>query len=266
MDLNELKAGMKATWNAGDYDGFARYMEPGAADLVDAWGVEPGQRLLDVACGAGQVAICAARKGITVTGCDIAPNWVEAARRRAAEESLDATFDEADAEALPYEDDSFDVVTSLFGAMFAPRPEKVAAELLRVVRPGGRIWMGNWTPDSFPAAMFRTVASYVPPAADVPSPVLWGDEATVQVRLAGASEVRVQKRLYSKWMYPFPVRDVLDFFCANFGPLVRGLPQLDAEQQAALREDLLSVFDAYNRGTEDLTMLEGQFLNVEAVR
>jgi SAM-dependent methyltransferase len=234
MDLNELKAGMKATWNAGDYDGFARYMEPGAADLVDAWGVEPGQRLLDVACGAGQVAICAARKGITVTGCD--------------------------------EDDSFDVVTSLFGAMFAPRPEKVAAELLRVVRPGGRIWMGNWTPDSFPAAMFRTVASYVPPAADVPSPVLWGDEATVQVRLAGASEVRVQKRLYSKWMYPFPVRDVLDFFCANFGPLVRGLPQLDAEQQAALREDLLSVFDAYNRGTEDLTMLEGQFLNVEAVR
>jgi SAM-dependent methyltransferase len=169
LDMTAVKTRMKAAWEAGDYATFATYMEPGAVDLLEAWGVEPGQRLLDVGCGAGQLAIPAARMGLEATGVDIAANLVARARERAAAEGLSARFDEGDAEALPYEDGSFDIVASIFGAMFAPRPERVAAELLRVCRPGGRVLMGNWTPGSFPAQMFRTVARYVPPP-DVPPP------------------------------------------------------------------------------------------------
>ena len=202
-DMAVVKTRMKHAWEAGDYGTFATYMEPGAVDLLKVWGVEPGQRLLDVGCGAGQLALPAARMGLEATGVDIATNLVARARERAAAEGLGARFDEGDAEALPYEDDSFDIVASIFGAMFAPRPERVAAELQRVCRPGGRILMGNWTPTSFPAHMCKTVSRYVPPP-NVPPPVLWGDEAVVRERLADASEIRVEKRLYSKWTYPFP--------------------------------------------------------------
>ena len=264
-DLTAVKTRMKATWEAGDYATFATYMEPGAVDLLKAWGVERGQRLLDVGCGAGQLAIPAARMGLEATGVDIAANLVARARERAAAEGLSARFDEGDAEALPYEDGSFDVVASIFGAMFAPRPERVAAELLRVCRPGGRVLMGNWTPASFPAQMFRTVAGYVPPP-DVPSPVLWGEEGVVRERFAAAAEVRTEKRLYSKWRYPFPPSDVVDFFARHFGPVVRANGALGEEGRDALRRDLVDVFEQFDRGASGTSLLEGEFLSVQVVR
>ena len=263
-DMAAVKTRMKKAWEAGDYGTFATYMEPGAVDLLKAWGVEPGQRLLDVGCGTGQLAIPAARMGLEATGVDIATNLVAQARERAAAEGLTARFDEGDAEALPYEDDSFDIVASIFGAMFAPRPERVAAELQRVCRPGGRILMANWTPTSFPAHLFKTVARYVPPP-DVPPPVLWGDEAVVRERLANASEIRVEKRFYSKWAYPFSPPDVVDFFARHFGPIVRANAALGEEDRDALRRDLVDVFERFNRGTNGTTLLEGEFLSVQAV-
>src|SRR5262252_1401655 len=180
-DLDQLKSRLKTTWMTGDYDVFARYMEKDAEVFYQRLGITPGTRLLDVGCGAGQLALIAARAGAVVTGCDIATNWLERARTRAAAEGLNITFEEGDAESLPYQDAQFDAVTSMFGAMFAPRPELVAAELTRVCRPGGIIAMANWTPSGFIGQMFKTIARHIAPSG-MPSPALWGDEATVQER------------------------------------------------------------------------------------
>ena len=142
-DMDAIKARLKATWMAGDYGTFAKYMEPGALEILAGWKIPPGSRMLDVGCGAGQITIPAARAGVQATGVDIATNSLEQARARAAAERLEVRFDEGDAEALPYPEGSFDAVVSLVGAMFAPRPERVAAELVRVCRSGGRIIMVN---------------------------------------------------------------------------------------------------------------------------
>ncbi len=181
-EFDELKTRLKTTWMTGDYDLFSRYMEKDAEQFFQRLGVTPGTRLLDVGCGAGQLALIAARAGAQVTGCDIATNWLEKARARAAAEGLEITFEEGDAESLPYEDGQFDVVISLIGAMFAPRPDLVAAELTRVCRPGGMIAMANWTPGGFIGQMFKTISKHIAPSG-MPSPVLWGDEATVRDRL-----------------------------------------------------------------------------------
>ena len=158
-EIDGLKARLRETWMAGDYDRFSRYMEQGARIFYEQLDVPAGSQLLDVACGSGQVALWAARDGAHVTGVDIAPNLVQRAQARANAEGLNARFMEGDAEALPFEDASFDVVISLVvGVMFAPRPELVARELLRVCSPGGSIAMGNWTREGFIGQMFKTFA------------------------------------------------------------------------------------------------------------
>ena len=177
-----LKARLKKTWMAGDYDRFSRYMENGARDFYERLDAAPGAHFLDVACGSGQLALIAAREGLEVTGVDIARNLIERARERAQAEGLPAQFEEADAEALPFEDASFDIVASLVGAMFAPRPDLVAQELLRVCSPGGTLAMVNWTPQGFIGQMFKAVSKFIAPSG-MPAPVLWGDEATVRKRL-----------------------------------------------------------------------------------
>src|SRR6266508_2194259 len=164
-EMEALKTRLKATWMSGDYGHFAKYLEPGALEFLSRIPIEPGMRILDVACGAGQISIPAARAGAKVTGIDIAPNLIEQARARAQAENLDAHFEEGDAEMLPYPDSSFELVISLIGAMFAPRPEWVAAELKRVCRPGGKIIMGNWTPGGFVGQMFKAHGKHVPPPA-----------------------------------------------------------------------------------------------------
>ncbi len=192
--LAQIKQRMKAAWMAGDFGQVARHVEREGAEFVARLGLRPGMSVLDVACGTGNQSIPAARTGANVTGLDLAPNLLEQARRRAAEAGLKIQFDEGDAEALPYETGRFDVVLSMFGAMFAPRPEVTAAELLRVCRPGGLVAMGNWTPGSFVGKSFQITAGHVPPPPGVPAPVLWGDEATVQQRFGSRASVQTTRR------------------------------------------------------------------------
>lgn len=265
-EMETLKARLKATWMAGDYGTFAKYLEPGALEFLERFRVEPGTEMLDVACGAGQISIPAARAGARVTGVDIATNSIEQARARAQEEGLDARFEEGDAEMLPYEDASFDLVVSLIGAMFAPRPDRVAAELVRVCRPGGRIVMGNWTPEGFVGQMFKVIGKHVPPPALMPSPLLWGDEATVRERLNdGVAELSLTKRQYP-FHYPFPPTEVVEHFRTYYGPMNRAFNALDDAGQEALRSDLEQLWTEHNTGTDGTTRYDSEYLEVDALR
>ncbi len=265
-EMEALKAKLKATWMAGDYGIFAKYLEPGALEFFSRLEITPGARVLDVGCGAGQLALPAARAGAMVTGVDIATNLIEQARALAATEGLAIQFDEGDAEQLPYADAAFDTVFSLIGAMFAPRPERVAAEMVRVCRPGGRILMVNWTPGGFIGQMFKTNGKHVPPPAGIPSPVLWGDEATVRERLRdGVRDMQLARRLYP-FKYPFAPPEVVEFYRTYYGPTQRAFGVLDAQGQAALRRDLEQLWSEHNRATDGATHIESEYLEVIAIR
>jgi len=264
-DLDQLKVRLKSTWMTGDYDVFARYMEKDAEVFYQRLGITPGTQLLDVGCGAGQLALIAARAGAVVTGCDIATNWLERARTRAAAEGLDITFEEGDAEALPYQDAQFDAVTSMFGAMFAPRPELVAAELSRVCRPGGTIAMANWTPAGFIGQMFKIIAKHIAPSG-MPSPALWGDEATVRDRFRnGIATLKLTPRVY-RFEYPFPPDAVVEFFRVNYGPMTRAFASLDSNGQRSLRSDLVRLWAEHNTAAGDTTLVAAEYLEVVATR
>jgi SAM-dependent methyltransferase len=265
-EMEALKTRLKATWMSGDYGHFATYLEPGALEFLSRIPLQPGMRILDVACGAGQISIPAARAGAKVTGIDIAPNLIEQARARAQAENLDAHFEEGDAEMLPYPDSSFELVISLIGAMFAPRPELVAAELKRVCRPGGKIIMGNWTPSGFVGQMFKAHGKHVPPPAIMPPPVKWGDEETVRERFKdGISHLKLNRRLYP-FRYPFPPAQVVEFFRTYYGPSHKAFTALDPEKQAALRQDLETLWTEHSSATDGTTSLEAEYLEVIAIR
>ena len=264
-DIDGLKARLKATWEDGNYDYFSRFMEPSAVQFLDRIGVTPGSRWLDVACGSGQLALIAARRGARVTGCDIAANAITAARGRAASEGLDAQFDEGDAEALPYPDASFDVVATI-GAMFAPRPDLAAAELLRVTTPGGTIAMANWTKEGFIGQMFSTIAKFIAPSG-MPSPVLWGDENTVRQRFGeGLSNLRLTRVVY-QFDYPFGPANVVEFFRTNYGPMTRAFANLGEQEGAGLRSDLVDLWSSYNVARDpNRTQVDAEYLEVIATK
>jgi SAM-dependent methyltransferase len=265
LEMNSLKARLKATWMAGDYDVFSRYMEQDAHVFYERLDVPAGCELLDVACGSGQVALCAARDGVKVTGVDIAPNLIQRAQARAEAEGLNAHFVEGDAEALPCEDAAFDVVVSLFGGMFAPRPERVARELLRVCSPGGSIAMGNWTAEGFVGQMFKTFSKFIAPTG-MPAPVLWGDENMVRGRLGhGVSDLTMTRRQYG-FTYPFSAVDVVEFFRQYYGPTNRAFASLDDDAARKLRSELEALWTANNRGGSQITVVQAEYLEVVAVR
>jgi SAM-dependent methyltransferase len=265
-DIDALKARLKATWMDGNYDYFSRFMESSAVEFLDRLAAKPGSSLLDVACGSGQLALIAARRGLKVTGVDIAANSIAAARGRAAAEGLDAQFDEGDAEALPYPDASFDIVASIFGAMFAPRPERVAAELTRVCRAGGIIAMANWTAEGFIGQMFKTFARFIAPPG-MPAPVLWGNETAVQERLGGSlSDLRLTRVIY-RFDYPFPPADVVEFFRQNYGPTTRAFAALGDADRTALRTALVDLWTRHNQATDATrTLVDAEYLEVVGVR
>lgn len=260
-----IKTRLKAIWQAGDYDRFSRYLEGSARDFYERLNVSPGCQLLDVACGSGQLALMAARDGANVTGVDIADNLIKRARERARAEGLTARFEEADAEALPFEDAQFDVVVSLIGAMFAPGPERVAQELLRVCVPGGTIAMANWTPQGFIGQMFKAVSKFIAPSG-MPSPVLWGDEETVRARLGhGLSDLALTRRQYL-FSYPFPPAEVVEWFRLYYGPTNRAFASLDEAGQAQLRTELEQLWAGQNQAGPDSTTVYGEYLEVIGVR
>jgi len=265
-EMEALKTRLKATWMSGDYGHFATYLESGALEFLSRINVEPGARIIDVASGAGQIAIPMSRAGAKVTGVDIASNLIEQARARAQAENLDARFDEGDAEMLPYDDGSFDLVVSLIGAMFAPRPELVSAELKRVCRPGGKIIMGNWTPTGFVGQMFKIHGKHVPSSAIMPPPVKWGDEETIRQRFNdGISHLKLSRRLYP-FRYPFPPSEVVEFFRTYYGPTHKAFAALDAEKQSALRADLEQLWTEHNTSTDGMTSIDSEYLEVVAIR
>ena len=264
-DFAQLKTRLKATWMTGDYDVFSRFMEKDARDFFARLGVAPGTTLLDVGCGAGQLALIAARSGVQATGCDIATNWIESARARAAAEGLNAAFEEGDAESLPYLDGQFDAVVSLFAAMFAPRPDRVAAELVRVCRPGGLIAMANWTPGGFVGQMFKIISRHIAPSG-MPAPALWGDETTVRDRLReGISDLKLARRFHP-FDYPFPPEQVVEFFKTNYGPMSRAFASLDSEEQEKLRSELIALWSEHNQAAGGATKVDAEYLEVIATR
>jgi ubiquinone/menaquinone biosynthesis C-methylase UbiE len=264
-EIDQLKSRLKTTWMAGDYDIFSRYLETDAVLFFRRIGVSPGTRMLDVGCGSGQLALIAARGGAQVTGCDIATNWIQRARERAKAEKLNAVFDEGDAESLPYADATFDVVASLLGAMFAPRPELVATELKRVCRVGGKIAMANWTPQGFVGQMFKTIAKYIAPSG-MPSPVLWGDQAIVRDRFRdGVVDVKCKLRFY-QFEYPFPPEMVVEFFGQNYGPMAKAFASLDETGRVNLKHELTTLWTSHNRAEGNRTLVDAEYLEVIAVR
>ena len=265
-ELSALKTKLKATWSAGDFGQIARYYADEAEAFIKRLDLKPGMKVLDVACGTGNLAIPAARLGATVTGVDIAANSVEQARQNAKAEGLSAKFDEGDAEGLPYDDASFDAVVTMFGAMFAPRPELVASELKRVCRPGGFIAMANWTPGGFIGQMFKITSSHIPPPPGMTSPVLWGVEEKVRERF-GEGISKVETRLQKvTWAFPFSPAEVVEHFRLYYGPAQKAMGALDEQKGAALRKDLEELFTTHNQATDGTTRVEAEYLEVVAVR
>ncbi len=228
--------------------------------------IASGMNVLDVACGTGNTALPAARKGARVTGVDIAPNLLEQARQRASAEGLKVNFDEGDAEDLPYLDAQYDLVVSMFGAMFAPRPEQVVAELARVCRPGGRIAMANWTPDGLSGKMFALTARYIPPPEGIPAPVLWGEEGVVRKRLAGVFSRIDTARRTIEMEFPFVPREVVQLFRRYFGPTQAAFSRLDPPQQAAYANDLERMWSEHNESSGGTTLVRNVYLDVIATR
>ncbi len=265
-DMQALKSKLRGMWIAGDFGEIAKSIEHGAEEFVGRLDLKPGMRVLDVACGTGNLAIPAAKVGADVTGIDIAPNLIEQAQARAEAEGVKAVFEVGDAEALPYDDDSFDVVMTMFGAMFAPRPDVTAAELIRVTKSGGLIAMANWTPEAFTGQMFKANAKHVPPPPGMPSPILWGTEDAVRERLAnGISDLQMtrQKIMFN---YPFGPAEVVEHFRTYFGPTQKAFESLDADGQAGLRADLEELWKANNQATDDTTEVESEYLEVRAIK
>jgi SAM-dependent methyltransferase len=265
-EMAALKAKLRTTWISGDFEQIAKSYRSGAAEFVSRLDIKPRERVLDVACGTGNLTIPAAQKGARVTGLDIAPNLLEQGRTWAKAEGLAIQFEEGDVEDLPYEDGSFDTVITMFGAMFAPQPNITASELIRVCRPGGRIAMANWTPTGFIGQMFKIVGKHVPPAPGIPSPVLWGDEGTVRERFNGSvTALQLTRRLIT-FHFPFNPAEVVETFRLYYGPTYRAFAALDEAGQAALRQELEQLWSSHNQSPNGVTRLESEYLEIVAVR
>jgi SAM-dependent methyltransferase len=266
--MEKIKESMRATWMAGDFGVIAKTNTRAAEEFIARLNIPLGARVLDVACGTGNLAIPLARDGVRVTGVDIARNLLVQARERAAHEGLAIDFDEGDAEQLPYPDASFDAVVTMFGAMFAPRPAIVASELARVLRPGGLLAMANWNPGSFTDQMFVLASHYVPPPPGIPAPVLWGDEAFVHERLTPHFTNIVTELVPLDFDFPTSPAGAVTFFRRYFGPMQTTFDRLDEKGKAAFAADLEALWDKANLSPEPAThtLVKNQYLQVTAVR
>lgn len=250
-DFAMIKQRQQAMWAAGDYSVVATYLYPTAEVLCEDVGINPGQRVLDVATGSGNVAIAAARRHAHVIGIDYVPSLLERGRERAQAERLAIDFQEADAEALPFPDGSFDIVLSAFGVMFAPNQEQAARELMRVCRPGGRIGLANWTPFGGAADLFSATTKYSSPPTGVKPPVLWGTAPRLHELFGDrASSIRLLDRTY---LTKFESPDAfVGMFRAQFGPVLKTFEQLDESQRQAYSAELADIMRRYNRATDGM--------------
>lgn len=252
-DLAAIKARQQATWASGDFAIIGTTLQIVGEQLAEAADICAGERVLDVAAGNGNATLAAARRFAEVTSTDYVPALLEKAAQRAQADGLAVRFQVADAEALPFADGEFDAVLSTFGAMFAPDQRRVASELRRVVRPGGRIGMANWTPDGFIGELFKLVGRYVPPPAGLQSPALWGTEAHVRELFGSAVRVHAQRREFL-----FRYRSAAHWwqvFRDYYGPTHKTYAALEPSRQAAFEQDILDLLDARNTaGTRALVV------------
>jgi ubiquinone/menaquinone biosynthesis C-methylase UbiE len=265
-DFSAVTEVQQGIWSKGDFAMVANLVYFPSEQLVETLRILPGERVLDVASGSGNAALAAARRSWgKVVSSDYVPSLLERGRERAAAERLEIEFVEADAQNLPFEDASFDVVTSIYGAMFAPDQQKTADELLRVVKPGGRIGMGNWTPDGSVGTMFKTISKHAPPPPGVPSPLLWGTEEHVR-ELFGEriSELRTERRI-SRQPFRSP-EHYIEFFRTYFGPTQTAYERVGAEGEQALTDDLRSFLEQANTAGDRAMVLEAEYLEVVATR
>jgi SAM-dependent methyltransferase len=265
-DGDAVRARVRATWTAGDFDRIAVGFEQGAAEFVGRLRLKASERVLDVACGTGNLTLPAARLGARVTGIDIAPIAVSHLATRAGAEGLVIDAREGDAEALPFAAGAFDTVMTMFGAMFAGHPDQAADEMLRVTRSGGRIAMANWTPDGFVGEMLKITVGYLPPPPGVPSTLLWGVPEIVEARL-GAGVRKLQfKRRAMVLAYPMSPEATVNLFRTWYGPTVRAFAALDEAGQRGLFNDMVKLWSGKNTAGASATRIESEFLEVIASR
>jgi ubiquinone/menaquinone biosynthesis C-methylase UbiE len=264
-DLMAVKSRQQATWSSGDYAVIGTTLSITGELLCEAVDLRPGQRVLDVAAGNGNATLAAARRWGEVTSTDYVAALLERGRAKAAAERLPVTFQEADAEQLPFADSSFDVVLSVFGVMFTPNQEQAAQELLRVCRPGGKIGLANWTPEGFIGHVFRTIGKYIPPPPGVKPPAQWGTEQRLSELFGdGISELRINRRFFV-----FRYRSAehwLEVFRTYYGPVLKAFAALDAAGQAGLARDLTELLQRFNQGGTNTLAVPSEYLEVVATR
>lgn len=263
VDLAAVKARQQATWSVGDYAVVGTTLQIVGERICEAVDLRAGERVLDVAAGNGNATLAAARRFAQVTSTDYVGALLARGQDRAAAERLDVAFREADAEALPFDAESFDVALSTFGVMFTPDQEKAAAELTRVVRPGGRIGLANWTPDGFIGQVFKTIGRHVSPPAGVKSPALWGTEARLAELFPGHG-IAATKQIFN-FRYRSPSH-LLEVFRTYYGPVNRAFAALDAAGQASLEEEIRALLTRMNRGRADTLIVPSEYLEVVIAR
>jgi ubiquinone/menaquinone biosynthesis C-methylase UbiE len=261
IDLAAVKTRQQAAWSTGNYAVVGTTLQIVGENLCEALDLRAGSRVLDVAAGNGNATLAAARRWCDVTSTDYVPSLLESGRTRAQAEGHTIQFQEADAENLPFPDASFDAVMSTFGVMFTPNQDKSASELARVCKPGGRIGLANWTPESFIGQLFKTIGKYIPPAPGVKSPGLWGTKARLE-ELFGrtAREIRTTSRQFT-FRYSSPGHWI-EVFRTYYGPMNKTFGALDAEKQAAFTQDLLALMESRNRSGDRTLVLPSEYLEV----
>ncbi len=260
-DLGELKTRQQTAWSAGDYAAVGVTLQIVGERLAETLDLRAGQRVLDVAAGNGNFSLAAARRGARVTSTDYVPSLLENGAERARAERLDLTFRTADAEALPFEDNTFDVVASTFGVMFTPDQARAAAELRRVCRPGGKIGMANWTADGFVGQLFKTIGRHVPPPAGVSSPNVWGD----RVRVAGLLACEPHELDASVRQFNFRYSSAeawLSHFREVYGPVNRAFAALPEARRLSLSRDLEDLAGRFNIADDTTMVAPGDYLEL----
>ncbi len=260
-DFAAIKQRQQATWASGDFAVIGTTLQIVGETLAEAADVNAGERVLDVAAGNGNATLAAARRFADVTSTDYVPALLDKGRERARAEGLAVQFEFADAEALPFADASFDVVLSTFGAMFTPDHGHSAREMLRVLRPGGRIGLANWTPDGFIGRLFKVIGAYLPPPAGLKSPALWGTEPhIVELFGAHASQIRCERRHFN-----FRYRSAahwVQVFRDFYGPTHKAFLALEEARRPALERDITTLLQALNTGGERALVVPGEYLEV----
>lgn len=258
-DYAAIKTRQQATWASGNYAVVGSTLQIVGESLCEAVDLKAGERVVDVAAGNGNATLAAARRFADVTSTDYVKSLLDHGAARANANGMGVTFREADAEALPFEDRAFDVALSTFGVMFTPNQDKAASEMTRVVRPGGRIGLANWTPDSYIGQLFKVIGKHVPPPPGVKSPASWGDEARLKELFAGHDIVAERKNFVFRYKSP---EHWLDVFKTYYGPTHKAFASLDANGQAALQAEIRDLMQANRRQGETTLVIPSPYLEV----